>query len=50
VRPYLDKPFTKIGLVRWLKVKALSTNLSTTHKKMKNIIKQIIRENLYMTN
>jgi hypothetical protein len=24
VRPYLKKPFTKIGLVEWLKVKALS--------------------------
>jgi hypothetical protein len=24
-RPYLEKPFTKIGLVEWLKVKALST-------------------------
>jgi hypothetical protein len=23
VRPYLEKPFTKIGLVEWLKVKAL---------------------------
>jgi hypothetical protein len=22
VRPYLEKPFTKIGLVEWLKVKA----------------------------
>jgi hypothetical protein len=25
VRPYLEKPFTKIGLVEWLKVKALSS-------------------------
>jgi hypothetical protein len=25
VRPYLRKPFTKIGLVDWLKVKALSS-------------------------
>jgi hypothetical protein len=33
VRPYLKKPFTKIGLVEWLKVKALSSSssLSTTH-------------------
>jgi hypothetical protein len=23
VRPYLEKPFTKTGLVEWLKVKAL---------------------------
>jgi hypothetical protein len=34
VRPYLKKkPFTKKGLVEWLKVKALSSNPSTTHKK-----------------
>jgi hypothetical protein len=29
VRPYLEKPFRKIGLVEWLKVKALSSNPST---------------------
>jgi hypothetical protein len=29
MRPYLKKPFTKIGLVKWLKVKALSSNSST---------------------
>jgi hypothetical protein len=28
-RPYLKKPFTKIGLVEWLKVKALSSSAST---------------------
>jgi hypothetical protein len=28
-RPYLEKPFTKIGLVEWLKVKALSSSPST---------------------
>jgi hypothetical protein len=33
VRPYLKKPFTKIGLAEWLKVKALSLNPSTTEKK-----------------
>jgi hypothetical protein len=27
---YLKKPFTKIGLVEWLKVKALSSSPSTT--------------------
>jgi hypothetical protein len=32
-RPYLEKPFTKIGLVEWLKVKALSSSPSTTKKK-----------------
>jgi hypothetical protein len=33
--PYIEKPFTKIGLAEWLKVKALSSNPSThthTHK------------------
>jgi hypothetical protein len=25
MRPYLKKPFTKIGLVEWLKMKALSS-------------------------
>jgi hypothetical protein len=31
--PYLEKPFTKVGLVEWLKVKALSSSpsTSTTH-------------------
>jgi hypothetical protein len=29
-RAYLEKPFTKIGLVEWLKAKALSSNPSTT--------------------
>jgi hypothetical protein len=33
VRPYLEKPFTKTGLVEWLKVKALSSSPSTTKKK-----------------
>jgi hypothetical protein len=28
-RPYLEKPFTKIGLVEWLKVKALKSSPST---------------------
>jgi hypothetical protein len=31
-RPYLEKPFTKIGLVEQLKVKALSSSPSTTKK------------------
>jgi hypothetical protein len=35
LRPYLEKPFTKIGLVKWLKVKALSSNPSTAKKKKK---------------
>jgi hypothetical protein len=32
---YLKKPFTKIGLVEWLKVKALSSSPSTGKKKEK---------------
>jgi hypothetical protein len=28
--PISKKPFTKIGLMKWLKVKALSSSLSTT--------------------
>jgi hypothetical protein len=30
MRPYLEKPYAKVGLVEWLKVKALSTSPSTT--------------------
>jgi hypothetical protein len=33
IRPYLKKPITEIGLVEWLKVKALSSNPSTEKKK-----------------
>jgi hypothetical protein len=33
MRPYLEKPFPKIGLVEWLKVKDLSSSPSTTKKK-----------------
>jgi hypothetical protein len=35
-RPYLEKPFTKTGLVEWLRV--LSSSPSPTHKKRSNII------------
>jgi hypothetical protein len=35
VRPYLEKPFTKIGLAEWLKVKALSSNPTPPPKKKK---------------
>jgi hypothetical protein len=35
MRPYLEKPFTKIELVEWLKVKALSSSPSTAKKKKK---------------
>jgi hypothetical protein len=34
VRPYLKKPFSKIGLVEWIKVKAMSSSPSTTNKQM----------------
>jgi hypothetical protein len=37
MRPYLEKPFTKIGRVEWLKVKALSSSTSTTKKKTNKI-------------
>jgi hypothetical protein len=30
VRPYLEKPCIKIGLLEWFKVKALSSNSNTT--------------------
>jgi hypothetical protein len=36
-RPYLEKSFTKIGLVEWLKVKALSSSPSTKKKKKSSI-------------
>jgi hypothetical protein len=32
MRPYLEKPFTKIGLVEWVKVKTLSSSPSTEKK------------------
>jgi hypothetical protein len=35
VRPHLEKSFTKIGLVEWLKVKALSSSPTTAKKKNK---------------
>jgi hypothetical protein len=35
MRPYLEKPFTKIGLVEWLKVKALNSSPTTAKKKKK---------------
>jgi hypothetical protein len=35
VRPYLKTPFTKKGLVEWLKVKALNSSPSSEKKKKK---------------
>jgi hypothetical protein len=37
MRPYLKKPFTKIGLAEWLKVKALSSSPSTTKTTPQNL-------------
>jgi hypothetical protein len=44
VRTYLRKPFTKIGLVEWLKVKALSSSLSTTHTKKSWVLNFLYRK------
>jgi hypothetical protein len=41
---HLEKPFTKIGLVEWIKVKALSSSPSTTKKKKKK------ERNAHLTN
>jgi hypothetical protein len=43
VRPYLKKPFTKIGLVDWLKVKALSSSPSTA-KKEKEVLPGVVAQ------
>jgi hypothetical protein len=32
VRPYLEKPFIKIGLVEWILMKTLSSSPSTANK------------------
>jgi hypothetical protein len=37
-RPYLEEPFTKIGLVEWPKVKAPSSSPRTAKKKKKKKI------------
>jgi hypothetical protein len=34
MRPYLKKPFAKIGLIEWLKVTTLSSSLRTTKTKI----------------
>jgi hypothetical protein len=43
MRPYLEKPLTKIMLVNWLKVKALSSSPSTAKKKEKKKKEEFIR-------
>jgi hypothetical protein len=35
MRPNLEKSFTKIELVEWFKMKAMSSSPSTTHKRKK---------------
>jgi hypothetical protein len=40
VKPYLEKYFTKVGMVEWLKVKSQSSSPSTTKKKKK--VKQVM--------
>jgi hypothetical protein len=35
MRPYFKKPFTKIGLGEWVKVKALSSSPTTENKTAK---------------
>jgi hypothetical protein len=32
MRPYLEKPFTKIGLMEWFKVNDLSSSFNNTEK------------------
>jgi hypothetical protein len=50
-RPCLQKPFTKIGLVEWLKVKTLSSNPRNTKKKKKEKKNyKNIMNNLFMYN
>jgi hypothetical protein len=39
VRSYLEKPFTNIGLVEWLKVKALSSSPSTEKTKENSLVR-----------
>jgi hypothetical protein len=38
LRPYLEKSFTKKGLLKWLKVKALISSPSTEKKKKRHYI------------
>jgi hypothetical protein len=38
VRPYLKKPFTKIGMVEGLNLKALSLGPSTAKRKKRKIV------------
>jgi hypothetical protein len=49
LRPYLKKPFTKIGLVEWLKVKALSSNPSTSKKKKRRVTEKKTEKSIKLT-
>jgi hypothetical protein len=40
-RPYLKKPFTKIGLVEWLKMKTLRSSPNTKKKENKKKKKRV---------
>jgi hypothetical protein len=46
MRPYLKKPFIKIGLVDWLKVKALSLSPSTAKKLITYFSKHLLLDNV----
>jgi hypothetical protein len=50
MRPYLEKPFTKIGLVEWLKVKVLSSSPSATKKKERKKPFSLLPITLNLTN
>jgi hypothetical protein len=47
MRHYLEKPFTKIGLMEWLKVKTLTSSPSTTKKKKEESKRKV--EGLHQT-
>jgi hypothetical protein len=47
MRPYLKKSFSKIGLVEWLKVKALSSNPSNAKRKEKKEKKYLLSTYMY---
>jgi hypothetical protein len=47
VKPYLEKPFTKVGLVEWLKMKALSASPSTEKKKKKKLSQWLLEKYIF---
>jgi hypothetical protein len=42
MRPYLEKPHNKNGLVDWLNMKALSSSLSIAKKKRTTHVKEML--------